>query len=64
MERTFEVYARREQDEALTRIGTVTLAGGSDVRAAVKERYGDDWLELVAIPGESIAWAIGEGVTP
>ena len=51
-------------DEALTRIGTVTVPAGSDVRAAVRERHGDDWLELVAIPGESIAWAIGEGVTP
>ena len=60
MERTFEVYARREQDQALTRLGTVNLSDDSDVAAAVKERYGDDWLELVAIPGESIAWAIGK----
>jgi hypothetical protein len=60
MERTFEVYARRAQDEALTRLGTVTLSGGSDVAAAVRKRYGDDWLELVAIPGEQIAWAIGK----
>lgn len=60
MERMFEVYARREQDEALTRLGSVTIAGESDVAAAVRERYGDDWLELVAIPGESIAWAIGK----
>jgi hypothetical protein len=59
MEQTFEVYARREQDQALTRIGTVSLSG-DDVTAAVRERYGDDWLELVAIPGESIAWAIGK----
>lgn len=63
MERTYEVYARREQDEALTRIGTVTLAEGSDLGGEVRGRYGDDWLELVAIPGEEIAWAIGEGVT-
>jgi hypothetical protein len=60
MDQTFEVYARREQDQALTHIGTVDLSGGSDVAAAVKERYGDDWLELVAIPGEEIAWAIGK----
>ena len=60
MDRTFEVYARREQDEALTHIGTVDLGAGSDVAAAVTDRYGDEWLELVAIPGEKIAWAIGK----
>ena len=60
MDQTFEVYARREQDEALTHIGTVDLGAGSDIAAAVRERYGDDWLELVAIPGEKIVWAIGK----
>ncbi|HMB69196.1 MAG TPA: hypothetical protein VKU85_07780 [bacterium] len=60
MDQTYEVYARRGQDEALTHLGAVELSGGLDVAAAVKERYGDDWLELVAIPGEKIAWAIGK----
>jgi len=60
MSERFEVYARREQDEALTRIGSVDVAKAKDVEEAVRREHGDDWLELVAIPDHAIRWAIGK----
>lgn len=56
----FEVYARREDGEALTRIGTIDVEPGGSVEAAAKKEHGDEWLEMVAIPAGKIRWAIGE----
>jgi hypothetical protein len=57
----YEVYARREDGEALTRVGTIEVEAGGSVEAAAKKEHGDDWLEMVAIPASKISWAIGEG---
>lgn len=56
----YEVYARRDDSEALTRIGTVEVEPGASVEAAAKQEHGDEWLEMVAIPAGKIQWAIGE----
>ena len=45
-------------DQALTWLATMELNG--DVKDAVRDAHGDDWLELVAIPSSSIGWAIEE----
>lgn len=58
MSETFEVYARKEEEEPLKHIGTIEVEG-DDLAGAVEKEYGGDWLELVAIPGTSIGWAIG-----
>ena len=60
MAKQYEVFARKEQDEALTRIGTVSVEDAAEVEGKVKDEHGDDWLELVAIPCDSITWAIGK----
>lgn len=60
MSETYQVFGRREQDEALTRIGAVTVDAAAGVEDAVRREHGDDWLELVAIPDRAIAWAIGK----
>lgn len=60
MARQYEVFGRRKQDEALTRIGTVSVEEADAVEAKVQEQHGEDWLELVAIPCDSFTWAIGK----
>ena len=61
MSATYVVFARRESQEPLTRIGTVTVREGSSVEDSVTEKHGEDWIELVAIPDTAMEWAIGEG---
>jgi hypothetical protein len=56
----YRVFARREHREALTQVGTLRLPPGQSVRDAARTQYGDDWLELVAIPERGIRWAIRE----
>ena len=58
MAQMYEIYGRREQDQALTWLATMDVDG--DVKEAVQKAHGDDWLELVAIPSGSIGWAIEE----
>ena len=60
MDEKYEVFGRRQQDKALTRIGIVTVAEGEAVEAEIERQHGQDWLELVAIPVSSIGWAIEE----
>ncbi|MGH2569769.1 MAG: hypothetical protein ACRDGR_01000 [bacterium] len=58
---TYVVFARRESQEPLTRLGTVTVKEGSSVAESVTRAHGKDWIELVAIPDTAIGWAIGGG---
>ncbi|MGQ0721333.1 MAG: hypothetical protein ACT4PE_07130 [Candidatus Eiseniibacteriota bacterium] len=60
MDEKYEVFGRRREDAALTRIGVVTIAAGARVEAEVERQHGGDWLELVAIPASAIGWAIEE----
>jgi hypothetical protein len=57
---TYLVFARREYSEPLTQIGRVEMATPASVRAAAAQQFGEDWLELVAVPENQIAWAIRE----
>jgi hypothetical protein len=61
MSATYVVFARRESQEPLTRIGTVTVKEGASVADSVTRAHGKDWIELVAIPDTAIGWAIGGG---
>lgn len=58
MSEQYEVYGRTREDEALTHLGSLSVPEGTDLQTAVRKAHGEDWLELVAIPGESIGWAI------
>jgi 1,2-phenylacetyl-CoA epoxidase PaaB subunit len=60
MSKQYEVFARRECHEALTRIGSVTAADAAQARQAAKQTHGEDWMEMVAIPKSGISWAIQE----
>ena len=55
----FEIFARKDGDEALTRVGAIEIEEGASVEDAAKEQHGGDWLEMVAIPADSMSWAIG-----
>jgi len=59
MSSTYVVFARRESQEPLTRIGTVIVPPGSSVEDSVTRAHGADWIELVAIPDTAMEWAIG-----
>jgi hypothetical protein len=58
---TYVVFARRQSQEPLTRIGTVTVKEGASVADSVTLAHGKDWIELVAIPDTAMGWAIGGG---
>ena len=57
----YVVFARREYSEPLTEIGKLELPAGAALGGAVTRQYGEQWLELVAIPEREITWAIREG---
>jgi hypothetical protein len=61
MSATYVVFARRESQQPLTRIGSITVKEGSSVEESVTKEHGEDWIELVAIPDTAMEWAIGEG---
>jgi hypothetical protein len=61
MSATFVVFARRESQEPLTKIGTVTVGEGDSVEESVSREHGGDWIELVAVPETAMEWAIGGG---
>jgi hypothetical protein len=56
---TFLVFARKKADDALTAIGTIS-ASGDAIADTVRARFGDDWLEMIAIPKSAATWAIEE----
>jgi len=58
---TWVVFGRREYGEALTQVGTLQVPAGGGVPEAARREYGEEWLELVAIPEDRIRWAIREG---
>ena len=57
---TWVVFARKEYAEALTQVGTLELEPGQAVAERARQEYGEQWLELVAIPEKRISWAIRE----
>lgn len=59
MAKEYQIYARRADSDALTHVGSIEAEEETVVDDARKE-FGDDWLEMVAIPSKGITWAIGE----
>jgi hypothetical protein len=56
---TWLLFARKKADDALTAIGTIT-SESAGVAAEARQEFGDDWLEMVAIPKTAAVWAIEE----
>jgi hypothetical protein len=47
----FVIFARKEYEEPLAEIGTVSAGDSAKAREAALKAYpDDDWLEMVAIP--------------
>lgn len=47
------IFARREYQQPLEWIGTVALDGQApeaELDRRARERFGDEWLEMVAVP--------------
>jgi hypothetical protein len=57
---TWAVFARRQSQNGLARLGTVRVTAGERVENVARSAYGEDWLEMVAIPESGITWAIRE----
>lgn len=53
------VLARREYNESLTYQGLLDAGDGQDPALVVKERLGDDWLEVVLAPDHAVHWVLG-----
>jgi hypothetical protein len=56
------VFARKKADEPLAAIGELEAEqnGSPGVASAARTRYGDEWLEMIAIPRAAASWAIEE----
>lgn len=53
------VLARREYNESLTYQGLLDAGDGQDPARLVRERIGDDWLEVVLAPDHAVHWVLG-----
>lgn len=54
------VFARKTAEDALAALGTVTAEADAAAAAHAKSSFGEDWLEMIAIPESVAAWAIRE----
>jgi hypothetical protein len=50
------VFARRRYEDPLSQEGTLEVDVDDDAAARARERFGDDWLELVLIPTCALFW--------
>jgi hypothetical protein len=57
---TYLVFARKKAEEALTEIGRVAAPDHAALQEIARRDFGDSWLEMIAIPQGSAAWAIQE----
>jgi hypothetical protein len=57
---TYLVFARKKAEEALTEVGRVAASDPSALREIARRDFGEGWLEMIAIPQSSAAWAIQE----
>ncbi len=56
---TYLLFARKRADEALTALGSIETESAA-LSARAREKFGDDWLEMIAIPEGAASWAIQE----
>jgi len=56
--RRFLVLARRTFTESLAYQGTTAVSPGDDIALVTKQQFGDEWLELVLAPVDTVSWVI------
>ncbi len=56
--RRYLVLARRAYTESLAYQGTMDAGPGDEPGAVARQRFGDDWLELVLAPEGAVHWVI------
>ncbi|HET9886734.1 MAG TPA: hypothetical protein VFR10_04415 [bacterium] len=57
---TYLVFARKKAEEALTEVGRIVAPDRQAIMQIACRDFGDSWLEMIAIPQSSAAWAIEE----
>jgi hypothetical protein len=57
---TYLVFARKKAEEALSEVGRVEAPDRTALLEIARREFGDSWLEMIAIPQSSAAWAIQE----
>ncbi len=58
------VLARREYTESLTYQGMLDAGDGQDPAHVVRERFGNEWLEVVLAPDHAVHWVLGPDSAP
>ncbi len=51
------VFARTEYDQPVEHRGDVEAASDEEATKLAKERYGQDWLEMLLVPVSKAYWA-------
>ena len=51
------VFARTEYDQPVEHRGDVQAASDEEATKFAKERYGQDWLEMLLVPVSKAYWA-------
>ncbi len=51
------VFARTEYDQPVEHRGWVEAASDEEATKLAKERYGQDWLEMLLVPVSKAYWA-------
>ncbi len=51
------VFARTEYDQPVEHRGGVEAASDEEATKLAKERYGQDWLEMLLVPVSKAYWA-------
>ncbi len=54
------VFARKKADQPLAAVGELAADSSEAVARLARERFGEEWLELVAVPADAASWAIRE----
>jgi|GEM_PF-734349 len=55
---THHIYGRKAYAEPLRYVGALTISAQDELRDAALERFGADWVELIALPVEDIVTVV------
>ncbi|GMA15407.1 hypothetical protein E5F05_00460 (plasmid) [Deinococcus metallilatus] len=50
----YQVYGRKAYNEPLTLLAPLELADDAELKTQALDKYGDDWIELVAAREEDV----------
>ena len=60
--KTYHIFARKQYQEPLTLITSLTTDEKQDLQKHVLQHTGDqEWIEMIAVPEDGIAYVVREG---